>query len=141
MDKTVDWTAEALETSRDREPAESAGVKLWSEDEKVKAFRDRTREMVENALEDEEKMQRVRLPRFDRPADPNVFLRPDREVGSARRARSKVRGRARRESRANVPSTRACRATIPGIQLSHLAPTRVAIARAVEQPRPLLRWR
>ena len=65
VDKTVDWTADRLKAQ---------ASKLWSEDEKVKAFRDRTREMVENALEDEEKMQRVRLPRFDRPADPNVFL-------------------------------------------------------------------
>lgn len=75
VDKTVDWTAEALEDvegTANRLKAQAS--KLWSEDEKVKAFRDRTREMVENALEDEEKMQRVRLPRFDRPADPNVFI-------------------------------------------------------------------
>ena len=61
VDNTVNWTTEALEdpeatAARLRERA----AKLWQEDEKVLAVRERTRTMVENALDDEGKMQKVR---------------------------------------------------------------------------------
>ena len=95
VDKTVDWTAEALEDvegTANRLKAQAS--KLWSEDEKVKAFRDRTREMVENALEDEEKMQRVRLPRSIAPPT-LTFSSPPRSRGGIRATRAFERARAR----------------------------------------------
>jgi hypothetical protein len=61
VDKTVDWTAHALE-----DPTATADLlreqakRLWQEDEKVVAVRERTKEMFNNALQDEAKMQKVR---------------------------------------------------------------------------------
>ena len=61
VDKTVDWTAQALEDpSATADRLKEQAKRLWQEDEKVVAVRERTKEMLNNALQDEEKMQKVR---------------------------------------------------------------------------------
>lgn len=61
VDKTVDWTARALEDpSATADRLKEQAKRLWQEDEKVVAVRERTKEMLDNALQDEEKMQKVR---------------------------------------------------------------------------------
>ena len=61
VDKTVDWTAQALEDpSATADRLKEQAKRLWTEDEKVNAVKERTKEMFNNALQDEEKMQKVR---------------------------------------------------------------------------------
>ena len=61
VDKTVDWTAEALnDPGATADRLKEQVNRLWSEDEKVVAAKQRTKEMFENALADEEKMNKVR---------------------------------------------------------------------------------
>ena len=61
VDKTVDWTARALEDpSATADRLKEQAKRMWQEDEKVVAVRERTKEMLNNALQDEEKMQKVR---------------------------------------------------------------------------------
>jgi hypothetical protein len=86
VDKTVDWTARALEDpSATADRLKEQAKRMWQEDEKVVAVRERTKEMLNNALQDEEKMQKVRrLPL------PRASARRDEH---ARRLRSPLRGR------------------------------------------------
>lgn len=106
VDKTVDWTARALEDpSATADRLKEQAKRMWQEDEKVVAVRERTKEMLNNALQDEEKMQKVRrLPL------PRASARRDEH---ARRLRSPLRGRlcpdARdaREERADAGNRRA----------------------------------
>ena len=143
VDKTVDWTAEALEdvegtANRLKEQAS----KLWAEDEKVKAFRDRTREMVQNALEDEEKMQRVRLPRSIAPPT-LTFSSPPKSRGGIRATRAFERARARpsRVSRERTVDPRASRDDPPDPSLPPRADPRRDRARCRPPPVPSSRWR
>ena len=102
VDKTVDWTAQALEDpSATADRLKEQAKRLWQEDEKVVAVRERTKEMLNNALHDEEKMQKVRRrpprtrERSTRRACPTVakpFVSRSTEPRRPRRASSRARG-------------------------------------------------
>ena len=114
VDKTVDWTAQALEDpSATADRLKEQAKRLWQEDEKVVAVRERTKEMLNNALHDEEKMQKVRRrpprtrERSTRRACPTVakpFSFRVRPSPDARDARLRARTRGTR-ARSNAAST------------------------------------
>ena len=61
VEKSVAWGADALEDpTATAEKLKQAAGRLWTEDEKVQALKDRGRNMLENALQDEQKMEKVR---------------------------------------------------------------------------------
>lgn len=75
VDKSVAFAAEALE---DPDKIKEAARKVWAEDQKVQAIKDRTKMFLENTMESEERMEKVssgdplaaasRLPRTWTPA-------------------------------------------------------------------------
>ena len=61
VEKSVAWGADALEDpTATAEKLKQAAGRLWTEDEKVQALKDRGKNMLENALQDEQKMEKVR---------------------------------------------------------------------------------
>lgn len=61
VEKSVEWGAEAFEDpNATAARLKDAAGKLWSEDEKVQALKDRGRTMLESALQDEQKMEKAR---------------------------------------------------------------------------------
>ena len=78
VDKTVDWTARALEDpSATADRLKEQAKRMWQEDEKVVAVRERTKEMLNNAMQDEEKMQKVRRLPLPRASALNATNTPD----------------------------------------------------------------
>ena len=56
VDKSVAFAAEALE---DPDKIKEAARKVWAEDQKVQAIKDRTKTFLENTMESEERMEKV----------------------------------------------------------------------------------
>jgi len=138
VDKTVDWTAQALEDpSATAERLKEQAKRLWQEDEKVVAVRERTKEMLNNALHDEEKMQKVRRrpprtrERSTRRACPTVAkpfsfrVRPSPDARDAR-LRARTRGtRARTRHRPTRPEPFVATRPIAAVPLLRERPTDV----------------
>ena len=59
VDKSVAFAAEALE---DPDKIKEAARKVWAEDQKVQAIKDRTKMFLENTMESEERMEKVSTP-------------------------------------------------------------------------------
>ena len=59
VDKSVAFAAEALD---DPDKIKEAARKVWDEDQKVQVIKDRTKMFLENTIEAEERMEKVRTP-------------------------------------------------------------------------------
>lgn len=59
VDKSVAFAAEALD---DPDKIKEAARKVWDEDQKVQVIKDRTKMFLENTIESEERMEKVRTP-------------------------------------------------------------------------------